>query len=234
MVTQVERQGGQVMKKDKLKAIAVIAGTPVDTQMGMDLLVQNGYEQISGYSVSENPVQQTKFQTSNPDEQFQTMFELLRQIRSKGVSKVLVYCNSLSGTVDFETLGDQTGLSIVTPLQVYRDLAKDYDRLAVLSANAQGLAGIEHVCIQNNPSIILTNHSSINLVEAIEEGASPETIIEKYHLGELMAYFSKLNVEAVLLGCTHFPYLLPQLEKTVEIPIINPAKKLIEKLGKYN
>lgn len=222
------------MTKPRLKAVAVIAGTPTDTQMGVDLLADNGYQQISGYSISENPAQQTAFQTSNLAERNQTILELLEQIKVKGIQNVLVYCNSLSGAVDFDALASQVGLTIVTPLQVYRDLALEYHLIAVLSANAQGLAGIEQALVQTNPSITLVNHSSIGLVEAIERGSNPEEIIEDFHLVELLNYFSKLKVEAVLLGCTHFPYLLPQLDSLLEIPIINPAKKLIEKLGKYN
>ena len=220
------------MTNAKSIPIAVIAGTPIDTQMGVNLLTDNGYERISAYSISENPAQQTTFQTSKPDERYQTLLELLRQIKKLGTQKVLVYCNSLSGAVDFETLACQVGLTIVTPLQMYRDLAKNYQHLAVLSANAQGLAGIEQVLIQSNPSITLVNHSSIRLVEAIEKGDTPEEIIKKFHLAELMKYVSQLKVEALLLGCTHFPYLLPQLENLLEIPIINPAKKIIEKLEK--
>ena len=44
--------------------------------------------------------------------------------------EAFVYCNSLSGAVDFPSLAEEIAMRIVTPLEVYRDLAPRYRRLA--------------------------------------------------------------------------------------------------------
>ena len=44
-----------------MEKIAVIAGTPIDTQMGAEFLQKKGLE-TEEFPVSENPVEQTKFQ----------------------------------------------------------------------------------------------------------------------------------------------------------------------------
>ena len=42
--------------------VAVMAGTPVDTQMGVDFLKEKGVD-VYSYPVSENPTEQLLFQT---------------------------------------------------------------------------------------------------------------------------------------------------------------------------
>ena len=43
--------------------IAVMAGTPMDTKLGVDLLKKNGFTQTISVPISNNPVEQTTFQS---------------------------------------------------------------------------------------------------------------------------------------------------------------------------
>ena len=61
---------------------------------------------------------------------------MLERARAAGCRRAFVYCNSLSGAVDFRPLAAETGMRIVTPLDVYRRLAPRYGTLAVIAANA--------------------------------------------------------------------------------------------------
>ena len=42
--------------------IAVMAGTPMDTKLGVDLLKENGFNQTISVPISKNPVEQPTFQ----------------------------------------------------------------------------------------------------------------------------------------------------------------------------
>ena len=55
--------GGASMK------IAVMAGTPIDSQLGEDLLNKHGYNDIVKVPISKNPVEQTTFQALDDSEQ---------------------------------------------------------------------------------------------------------------------------------------------------------------------
>ena len=51
--------------------IAVMAGTPMDTKLGVDLLKENGSDQTISVPISKNPVEQTTFQALEDEEREQ-------------------------------------------------------------------------------------------------------------------------------------------------------------------
>lgn len=72
------------------------------------------------------------------------------------------------------------------------------------------------------------------LVLSIEKKISPDDIIKIHDLKKLCEWFSSNGAEALLLGCTHFPYIYEELKKVSVIPIIDPSKKMIELLKESN
>lgn len=209
--------------------IAVLAGTPVDTQMGVDFLTGAG---LSGtaFPLSADPRQQTAFQISSAAEKQARALAVLRQAMEQGCEKAFVYCNSLSASVDFPTLARESGMKIVTPLDVYRSLAPRYRRLAFIAANAQGLAGIERVLLAANPALDTLSAAALPVVLAIEQGEDPDQLVERHHLAELSDWFAACGMEALLLGCTHFPYFKEALSRRTSLRLIDPAQEMLELL----
>lgn len=160
---------------------AVLAGTPVDSRMGVRVLAEYGLEGRA-FPMAEDPWRQTAFQLSTPAEKTAAVRSVLEGVREQGCRRVLVYCNSLSAAVEFELLAEETGLRIVTPLQVYRDLAPCFRRLGLIAANAQGLAGIERTLYGTNPSLELLGACLLPVVLAIESGEAPEALVERHRL----------------------------------------------------
>ena len=146
--------------------IAVLAGTPVDTQMGVDCLAKAGLAGLA-FPMAQDPRQQTAFQISSREEKSAAVGAVLSKARSRGCQKAFVYCNSLSGAVDFSPMAVETGMTIVTPLDVYRDLAPRYRRLGLIAANAQGLAGIERTLFAANPALDLLGACMLPVVLSI-------------------------------------------------------------------
>lgn len=209
--------------------IAVLAGTPVDTQMGVDLLVSAGLSALA-FPLAQDPRQQTAFQISSEREKYAVTLSVLQSAMEQGCQRVLVYCNSLSSSVDFTALAKETGLHIVTPLQVYRSLPAHYHRLGLIAANAQGLAGIERTLYNEDPSIELLSTSLLPVVLSIEVGLSPDEIVSQHHLAELADWFQQCGMEALVLGCTHFPYFKTALTARTSLPLIDPADEMIRLL----
>ena len=183
--------------------IAVLAGTPVDTRMGVEYLTDRGLPGLA-FPVSDGPREQTAFQHAPAEEKQRRAREILEAAGSQGCRRAFVYCNSLSGAVDFPALAEETGLRIVTPLDVYRLLAPRYHRLAVIAANAQGLSGIEGVLLQANPQLDLLGACSLPVVLSVEAATEPSRLVEQHHLMDLAAWFAGCGAEALVLGCTHF------------------------------
>ena len=209
--------------------IAVLAGTPVDTQMGVECLAKAGLTALA-FPMASDPRRQTAFQISPQTEKTAAVRAVLEQAQAQGCEKAFVYCNSLSASVDFPALSRETGMKIVTPLDVYRSLAPRYRRLAFIAANAQGLAGIERVLLAANPALDTLSAAALTVVLAIEQGEDPDQLVEHHHLAELANWFAACGMEALLLGCTHFPYFKEALARRTSLPLIDPAREMLELL----
>ncbi|WP_159721955.1 aspartate/glutamate racemase family protein [Enterococcus sp. CSURQ0835] len=212
-----------------MKKIAVMAGTPVDTQMGIELLKALPVETFFA-PVSKNPNEQTFFQTLPYAKKYQRVKQQLLTLKAQGAEQVFVYCNSLSGAIDFDELAQAIALPILTPFHAYHQLAAQYHRLGVLAANAQGAAGIERELVQTNPAIQVYNVTNLDWVNAVEQKIPPQTIVTSFGLSDTPTFFQANQVEAILIGCTHFPYFLADYQKQTAIPCIDPADILLATL----
>ena len=207
--------------------IAVIAGTPVDTRMGVELLLSRGGE-AAGFPVSKTPEEQTAFQTGSRALREEAAGELLDQIKTQGMDRVLLYCNSLSATIDAHALGAARGLRVWTSMDVYGEIAGRYRCLGVLAANCQGAAGVERAMVNASPGTVVIGAGNLRLVLGIEAGAPPEDLLEDCGVPALLRFFEGNGAEAVVLGCTHFPYIREALQKRTALPVVDPSERLAE------
>ena len=217
------------MPMNTKEPIAVLAGTPVDTQMGVDVLARAGLSGLS-FPLAEDPRQQTAFQISSAPEKQAKVRSVLKAAMNRGCRKAFVYCNSLSSAVDFGPLAVETGMRIVTPLDVYRSLAGQYRRLGLIAANAQGLAGIERTLYSANPNLELMGACLLPVVLSIEAGMDPAELVARHRLAELASWFRECGMEALLLGCTHFPYFKEALAARTSLPLLDPAEEMVRRI----
>ena len=207
-----------------------MAGTPIDTKMGAILLYNNNFNEIIEIPISETPSEQTVFQVSDMEYKENIINSYIDRIKKQNCNVLFVYCNSLSGSVNFEKITEKNNIRIITPMDVYREIAFQYKNIAVISANAQGLAGIERVIFQKNREIKITGVTLLEMVKEIEKGSSPFKILEKFDFLTLVKYFETMNIETIILGCTHFPYIKEELEKITDLEIIDPGIKMVQKI----
>ena len=212
--------------------IAVMAGTPIDSKLGAELLNSYGYDDVVLVPISNNPVEQTTFPALEDEERENIIVKIIDELTEKDCGAIFVYCNSLSSVVDFDRLAEKMNISIITPMQMYRNLGLEYKYLAVMAANSHGLTGVENNLYVSNPRLRVLGLSMLELVKAIEEGNIPKQIVEDFNFKTLFNYFELTNVEAVVLGCTHFPYIKKELEKITKLPIIDVGVFMIESLKK--
>lgn len=213
-----------------MDGIAVLAGTPVDTKMGLARLAEAG---MAGepFPLAEDPRAQTAFQHSAPEKRTAAVRSVLERARAGGCGRAFVYCNSLSAAVDFGALAEETGLRIVTPMDAYRALAGRYRRLAVIAANGQGLSGIEGTLYAANPGLDLLGAALLPVVVAIEAGTPPEELVERFRLAELAEWFRRCGMEALALGCTHFPCFRSALAARTALPLLDPAEEMLRRIA---
>lgn len=211
--------------------VAVIAGTLVDTAMGVEYLNKKDPEiEAIAYPATDSPRAGQLFQLSSQENKRKRFTEIFSDAESKGIKDFFIYCNSLSGVFDFEGFAAERGDRAYTPLQVYRELGEKYDRSAVIAVNNQSTAGIERALFERNPNAEVIGLGILSLISAVEDKRDPEEIVESFDLQDLVRFFEKNGVECLILGCTHFPYFQEAISKRTYLPVINPADVMYDKL----
>lgn len=211
--------------------IGIIAGTYVDTQMGVDFFAAKGIA-AKGYPVSSSPEEQSSLQILSPKELTEDIRKLVRSIKDEGKDTVVVYCNSLSTAVDFQAISKEEEIRIITPLSAYKTIASKYNFIGVLTANNQTSSGIERIMLGVNPEIDVVGIALLPVVILIEANVSAKAIIEKFALNHIVQFFNTIGADAIILGCTHFPYLKHELGKLTPLPIVDPAELMYEMIIK--
>ena len=186
--------------------------------------------------VSESCDAQLKFQYSDDDQKHAVMDNIFDPDIADGVRDFFIYCNSLSGSFDFDTYAVMKSLEcgydihVYTPLQVYRSLGESYRRIGVMAANNLSAYAIEEALMTASPDAYVIGTGNMAIVRAIEDGLSPADVVEKCGLAEMVRYMEANGAEAIVLGCTHFPYFKEELAKLTALPLIDPADRMYEAL----
>jgi hypothetical protein len=222
--------------------VAVLAGTPVDTAMGVEYIKNKNSEAEGQYilplyePVSESCDSQLKFQYSDNDEKLAVMNNIFDPLITDGVRDFFIYCNSLSGSFNFDSYAASKSLEcgdeirVYTPLQVYRSLGESYSRIGVMAANNLSAYAIEEALMSTRNDIYVIGTGNMAIVRAIEDGLSPEEVVQKCGLEKAVKYMETCGAEAIVLGCTHFPYFKEELAKLTALPLIDPADRMHEAL----
>lgn len=207
--------------------IGVIAGTPIDTQMGVDYIHSKGIEAI-GFACSKSASEQNEMQILHKEKLLQIAINGCQDMVKQGAQGIFVHCNSLSGAINIEALKDALPVCVITPLDIYKLCATKYKRLAVLAANGQSLCAIEHTILSANPECMVFGAGILPLVVAIEADIAPEQIHESLKLKQLTDCFEAIGCEALILGCTHFPYIGKEISAAVSVEVIDPSEQMLE------
>lgn len=214
-----------------MKKIGVMAGTVIDTQMGVDLLKVEGFDAY-GYSVSKNCYEQDKLQFLSKEELENLVLEKLIHMKANHMDSCFVYCNSLSCAVDFEKLSKKINFKVITPFDAYKIIGNNYDFLFLMAANSISTKNIEEFIKSRNPKAKFLSLGFLTLVNKIETCASKNEITEQAALKELFAFFEKIEPEienkAVILSCTHFPYIKEEIDLMTNLTVVDPAKEMIK------
>lgn len=213
------------------RKVAVMAGTPVDTEMGMEYLrKKDGSLTLLPMAVTPTPHQTHAFQLSDTENKRRHLTELFERAEAEGVRDFFIYCNSLCGAFDFESFAAERGVRVYSPMQAYRDIGRQYSRFAVIAANNQSTAGIERSLSANDPTLDVLGLGILPLVDAVEQKLPPEEIVERFALGQLADFFKRNGAQCLILGCTHFPYFRQALERCTDLPLIDPADHMYKRL----
>lgn len=221
----------------KNKKVAVIAGTTVDTQMGVDILKENGFSEVLFLPISKNCNEQNAMQYFSKDELYKVFVHQCEVALAHHSKHIFLYCNSLAVSVDWKSVAQDLNLTIITPLATYEQIPKNIKNLALICANAVAAFNIDKILCKHNPALKTISVGNLSITELIEEKLPPAEIIEKLNLHAFTSYLENIKMDTykldcILLACTHFPYLKKEIQKGTTLPIIDPTENMIAELKK--
>lgn len=210
--------------------LGVFAGTFEDTKMGEELLKSRGFETIA-YPISKNPKEQSLLQYYSREELTKIVEEKIKDAKNKGAEKIFIYCNSLSASIDLESLSHRQAIQIITPLDFYKDLDTKYEKIIILAANSKSAHEIDKLLSEKSFRDTISL-GFLSLVEEIEKKTSPEKIVDKLNLKDLFGFFNGMENKAdgIILACTHFPYMKDAFKRLTDIEILDPAEDMIKRI----
>ncbi|ARP73912.1 glutamate racemase [Streptomyces sp. MUSC 125] len=202
--------------------VAVIAGTPYDTGLGTELLRAKGVA-AQPYAMAASPDEQDWLQYHDPGTLAASFHQRLAELRAGGTEQAMLFCNSLSAVVNH----DGAVLPVVSPITVYGDLLPKLKSSLVVTGNAQALLGFERTALRIAPRHRMLGVSDSALVRGIEAG-DVEAAFAASHLPTTLRLAQHLDLDAVVLACTHFTALLPLIIAVCDLPVIDVGTRLVE------
>ncbi|WP_462323715.1 aspartate/glutamate racemase family protein [Desulfoplanes sp.] len=199
--------------------IAVIAGTRYDTALGCSILERSGIL-CHPVPMARTPEEQNLLQYKDSPGLQKKVEDAVSRLERKGFTGVMVFCNSLAACLDLERLRQTTPLDIVTPLDVYERLARQWDRIFLITANGHTLADIERLLLSRNPAISISGFSSLGFVKLIEQ-EPPDRAFEEFPFAELVSMALRQDNQAIVLGCTHLTGVFPHIREISPLPVID-------------
>lgn len=170
-----------------------------------------------------------------PEELLQIADKIFKFFEEKKVDAVVMACNTTSAVV-YDKLKDDYNFKIYPIIQScaksIADIAQksDIEMIGVFATQATVNSGAySKELMKNNSAITVFEQACPGWVKIVEDGTqnSPQSIelIER----DLKKMLSKNDVEKIILGCTHYPYLMDILAKFAPEEIfINPARIFAE------
>jgi glutamate racemase len=209
---------------------AVIAGTPTDTLFGKQFLERITGQKVKSFAVSKSPDEQNDLQLNNPLKLYEICLKKCLEFEQAGVTTMVIYCNSLSSSINLSQLRSHTQLNIVTPLEVYMNLAGKIKKILLIAANSTGAVVPERIIRNSHPNVDIITIGYLYLVNRIEEFEDPVEIYKNSGLDYLLRFANRCDIDLIILACTHFPYITGELKKYTKINVMDLNQGLKELL----
>lgn len=207
----------------------IIAGTQRDTELGQKLMHSLGWRTVA-CATARTPAEQDLMQRRHRPVLQGLCRHALDEMAAQGAEQVIIYCSSLSSALDLPALRRMSAVPLHTPLDFYAQVAKQHSRVAVLAANAVGLAGGIRALQSERANADIHGMHDLALVCAIERGDDPAHAMS----ASLLRFFehARRSCDAVLLACTHFPVIADDVARLTNLPVYHVNTWLEREFGR--
>ena len=200
------------------ETVHVLGATPKDTEIGQAICRKKGLISKAMH-VSSNPEKQAVLHTYDIPELEDKVVDLILQNHARDL---IVFCNSLSFSLDWNSVKKKTECRIFDIRAAYRQVIGHKNAVAILAADCITLERISKYIKKHYPKAIVKGYALFPLVEYAEKHDDmAQTII-----GDLVELTKRIGIDTFIVGCTHFEKYSLNNSKGSEI--VYPGTMIIE------
>ena len=165
------------------------------------------------------------------------VFEILKYLKSQEVKAVVFACNTSSAVVldkaqpcfDFPIIG-VIKPGIIEALKIMKT-----EKAGLFANNVTVESGVHDKIMSemSDGKHGIIGKACPDFVSFVESGMTEGETVEK-SVNKYMSAFDGIDLDTLILGCTHYPFLEKEIEKACKgrMKIINPAKETAKELAK--
>ncbi len=151
----------------------------------------------------------------------------------RGAELVIVACNTASSLAMDKLRATYPGTPFLGVIEPAAQLAVAHSKksVGVIGTRATVGSGIyEEVIKELNPKLKVLQKACPLFVPLVEEGMFQDQIT-KMMVRRYLTSIRQKNVESLILGCTHYPFLQPLIERFMgkKVKVINSAEAVVSK-----
>lgn len=215
-----------------------------DSGVGGLTILDEVHKRLPAYStVYLGDTAHAPYGTKSHEELVDLTWEGIQKLFHYGAELVIIACNSASASALREIQQNKLPanpskrvLGIIRPTVEYL-AASHYKTITVLSTEATKKSGayvkeFEHL----NPSIVVCSHSAPRFAPLIEAGKIGTDEMKQEIQREIRLMEKTCSTsEAVLLACTHYPFIKTDIENQLSspIPVLNQGEIIAQSLENY-
>lgn len=157
--------------------------------------------------------------------------QIMDFLARQDVKMILCACNT-SSVVVLPTLKNYQGIDVLGLAQAGANIPQGFHRVALLATEATVRSGLYSSLIgQRFPDLEIRELACPEFVPLVEAGHWSGPEVEAVVAGRLMS-LSDYQPDAVILGCSHYPYLSGVIQKVLGpgVRLLDPAEKLVQQL----
>ena len=153
--------------------------------------------------------------------------QIIHFLQTKGVKAIVIACNTASALA-LDTVKDEFDLPIIGVVEPGARAAlsvTENKKIGVIGTEATVRSSMYEKIIQGiNPEVSVLAKACPLFVPLVEEGFKKHQVTDEiidYYLADL----KKSDIDALILGCTHYPLLRSKIREYVgdKITLVNPA-----------
>ncbi|HHU61090.1 MAG: glutamate racemase [Bacillota bacterium] len=190
---------------------------------------------ISGQFIYFGDTAHVPYGEKSPAELRSYFQQILRFLTEKQCTSVVVACNT-SSVVVLPHVKEQIKIPLygVVEAALGASLEVCKGRMGIIATKATVESGVYQTEFKRlKPDWDITAQSAPRLVRLVEKG-STNTAEAEEALAEYLEPLKAKNIDTLLLGCTHYPFLIEQIKAIMgpDVEIVDPAFRLASQVKK--